>query len=142
MIFVDSGAIIACLDVLDPFHDAAVEGFARLDDSNEAAFTTSACLVEVVNATAREHDYLSAARSGLELLTWEMEIVRPTAVEERRALVLMETYAGKKVGLVDCISFVVMDARQSRTAFTFDHEHFVKVRKLSTWVPIRAKPPG
>jgi predicted nucleic acid-binding protein len=61
-------------------------------------------------------------------------------VDERRALKLMESYARRKVGYVDCVSFVVMEARAMRVAFTFDRAHFVKLRKLETFIPIPRRP--
>ena len=116
---------------------AAVEGFARLEKSESPVFTTSHCVVEVVSVFASTtKDFGRAARAGREILDWEIEIVRPSPTEERRALALMETYADSRVSYVDCLSFVAMDARGARTAFTFDAEHFVKLRKLKPWVPI------
>lgn len=142
MIFLDSAAIVAYLNEDDAFHAAALEGFSKLGRSQERVFTTSLCVVEAVTVLARAGDYGRAARAGREILEWDLEIVRPTLAEERRALALMETYAEKKVGFVDCVSFVVMEARESRTAFTFDAERFVKLRKLKTWIPIPRLPKG
>lgn len=141
MIFVDSGALVGYLHAEDPFHPAAAKGFAKLAASSERAFTTPLCMAETLAVLARETgDFGGVARAGMEILTWELEIVRPSAREERRALMLMESYAAHEVGYVDCLSFAVMDARGSTTAFTFDEEHFVKVRKLAPWVPIPPPP--
>lgn len=140
MIFLDTGALIAFFDEADPFRASALEGFDKLERSSERAFTTPLIVAETLAALAQDTgDFRRTAHIGLNLLEWEVEIVRPTPVDERRALVLMESYAEKRVGYVDCLSFVVMDARGSRTAFTFDETHFVKVRKLKPWVPIPEK---
>ncbi len=137
MIFLDSSAIIAHFNEADVFSEAAKAGFEKLERSDEPVLTTSACVTEALARLARwTGDYRMAARSGMEILEWPIEIVRPGPVEERRALVLMESYAEREVSFVDCVSFVVMDARGCRTAFTFDEEHFVKLRKLKPWVPI------
>jgi predicted nucleic acid-binding protein len=137
MVFVDTGAIVAYFDADDPFHAAACEGFARLERLEEGAFSSNLCVAEAVIVLARGlDDFGRAARAGLDIVGWDMELVRPTPAEERRALLLMESYAEKRVGLVDCVSFAVMDSRGARKAFTFDHEHFVKLRKLTPWVPI------
>ena len=140
MIFVDSGAIIARLYARDPFHEEAVAGFEKLERSDEGAFTTPLCIAESLGVLARAtNDFRRTAHRGLDIMGWTLEVVRPTAVEERHALLLMESYADEQVGYVDCVSFVVMDARGSRTAFTFDAEHFVRIRKLRPWVPIPKK---
>src|SRR5687768_12598816 len=139
MIFLDTGPMIAYLNEGDRFYKAAEAGFEKLALSNETAFTTPLCIAEVVARIAVEAgDYLMAAHIGMTLLDWPIEIGRPTLAEEGRALVLMESYAQarRRVGYVDCVSFVMMDARGSRTACTFDAEHFVELRELKPWVPI------
>ena len=136
MIFLDSGAMIALYHEADPFREAAIDGFARLEQSDETVATTPLCIAETLSVLGQMTDHASTARIALEILDWDMEVIRTTLAEEKRAARLMESYSAKRVGYVDCISFVVMDARATRTAFTFDAEHFVKVRKLKTWVPI------
>jgi uncharacterized protein len=137
VVFLDAGPLVAYFHESDVFHRAALAGFAALERSEGGVFSTSLCVAEAVTVLARATgDHLAAAHAGRKILEWQMEIARPTLAEERRALALMETYAEKRVSYVDCVSFVLMDARGTRTAFTFDEDHFVKVRKLKTWVPI------
>lgn len=137
MIFLDSGPIIAYFNAGDRFHAAAAKGFERLGRSEERVVTSSLCVAEAVGVLARDTgDYGRAAKAGMDVLQWEMDVVRPTLADEKRALKLMETYASREVSYVDCLSFAIMDARGMRVAFTFDEAHFVKLRKIKRWVAI------
>jgi predicted nucleic acid-binding protein len=132
----DSGAMIARFYPDDPFHAAAVEGLARLDRADEVVVTSILCVAETTAVLSQRAGHGPASRAALELFDWEMQIVQPSSVEAKRAARLMESYADKGASFVDCVSFVLMDARKINTAFTFDEEHFVKLRKLKPWVPI------
>jgi predicted nucleic acid-binding protein len=52
-----------------------------------------------------------------------LTILRPDAVDELAALVLFKKYADQSVSFTDCISFVLMEKWQIKSAFSFDR-HF------------------
>ena len=144
MIFLDAGPLIALFYETDPFNEAAVEGFEKLERSERPVFTTTHCITEAIAVLSilPKSNFRLAAQAGLEILEWPLEVVRASIEEERRALRLMESYAGHEASFVDCLSFILMDARGTRTAFTFDESHFVTLRKLKPWVPIPARKPA
>ena len=142
MIFLDAGPMIALFYRDDPFHEAARAGFERLEKADRSVFTTTHCVTEAIAVLSAlpPSNFLRAARAGLEILQWPIEVVRASTEEERRALRLMESYAELGASFVDCLSFVLMDARGTQMAFTFDRDHFVTLRKLKAWVPIPKAP--
>lgn len=52
-----------------------------------------------------------------------LEVLRPTAEDELRALDLFEKYADQRVSFTDCVSFVLMRRSRIERVFSFD-SHF------------------
>lgn len=86
--------------------------------------TTEAVLLEIGNSLARFR-YRAAAVQLLQSLVTDCQVdVEPvTTALFRRGLKLFESRQDKEWGLVDCVSFVVMQDRGLSEALTSD-EHF------------------
>jgi hypothetical protein len=64
-----------------------------------------------------------AAEVGRRIYTSRaLELLRPDADDELRALALFEKYEDQKVSFTDCVSFVLMERRRIARAFTFDRD--------------------
>lgn len=128
-VFVDSSALYAALDEDDRCHRAAASLWRRLLDKRSPLWTHSYVLIEVMA--------LIQARLGLEAVRrlvddwlpvievlWIDAPVHHTAVAEHLA-------AGRRrVSLVDRISFHLMRATGTRSAFAFDGDFEAEGFKL------------
>ncbi len=122
-IFVDTGFVIALINQRDQYHQQALALADRLE--NMPLLTTDAVLLEIGNALAR--DYRQSAAEIIEyfLSASEVEIVHLTPELLRAGLTLYQQYQDKAWGLVDCVSFVVMQRMGVNQALTFD-QHFIQ----------------
>ncbi|MBI3942144.1 MAG: type II toxin-antitoxin system VapC family toxin, partial [Chloroflexi bacterium] len=82
-------------------------------------------LLEIGNALARS--YKAEAIQAIDdlILSEDVEVVRLTTELFSQAFELYKTNKDKTWGLVDCLSFVVMQNLDVDRALTFDH-HFVQ----------------
>lgn len=133
--FIDTLFIVALINKRNRYHAQADE-LASLYDS-QPLLTTDAVLLEIGNALARA--FKPEAGDVIErfLASDDVQVVRLTPELFGKALVLYRSRSDKEWGLVDCISFVVMQDAGVTDALTFDH-HFVQagfralMRDLST----------
>ncbi len=122
-IFVDTLYLVALINARDTYHARAselVDVFSR-----SSLVTTDAVLLEVGNALARNHK-----RQAIEIIETlstgsDTEVVRLTPELWAQAFELYRSHLDKEWGLVDCISFSVMQNRGIASALTFD-QHFVQ----------------
>jgi uncharacterized protein len=107
----------------DQYHGRALELADRYD--GQCLVVTDVVLLEIANALAR--GYKTEAVQVIEDLTLsdDVEVVRLSSELFNQAFELYKTRQDKTWGLVDCITFVVMQSRNIRTALTFD-QHFVQ----------------
>ena len=122
-IFVDTGFIIALVNKRDQYHQQAVELANRYSDY--PLITTDAILLEVGNALVRNYK-----RQAIEVIEQyldddEIEVVSLTPLLFYLALTRYKMYQDKEWGLVDCISFTVMQEAGVTQALAFD-QHFVQ----------------
>ncbi|MBC6418992.1 MAG: type II toxin-antitoxin system VapC family toxin [Prochloron sp. SP5CPC1] len=122
-LFVDTGYIIALINKNDQYHEQAVELSGLYE--NFPLVTTEAILLEVGNALSRRH-----RRQALSIIDYfqtspEVTVVPLTADLFASAIGLYATHSDKTWGLVDCVSFVVMEERQISVALAFD-SHFIQ----------------
>lgn len=122
-LFLDTACAIALSTPGDRFHSQAI----LLADQIEAAgslVTTQAVLLEIGSALSRQR-YRSAAVRLLEAIQTDprVEVIPLTHDLYARALHLYRERPGKEWGLIDCISFIVMQERGITQALTTD-EHF------------------
>ena len=123
-VFLDTAYAIALSSVRDSFHDKAVEIAHQLREENTKIVTTRAVLLEIGNALAKIR-YRPAAIQLLNAIEYDpnIGIVPLTDSLYSQALHLYQDRPDKEWGLVDCISFIVMQERDINHALTTD-DHF------------------
>ena len=122
--FLDTSYAIA-LSVESDEHHQLAEGLAeRLETNQTPIVTTRAVLLEIGNALSKKR-YREAAGELLDALEQDpqVEIVPLTEELYQQALALFSSRQDKEWGMVDCVSFVVMQERGLTNALTTD-EHF------------------
>ncbi len=93
--------------------------------SRNSLVTTDAVLLEVGNTLSRNFKRESVQIIETLVAASEVEIVRLTPELWAQSFGLYRSYLDKEWGLVDCISFTVMQQRNIASALTFD-QHFVQ----------------
>jgi len=123
-VFLDTSYAIALSSPNDRHHAKAQSLAARLDASATRLVTTRAVLLEIGNALSKQR----FRRTALMLLQWieadpKIEIVPLTEQLYADALKLFRERPDKDWGLVDCVSYIVMQQRGMSEVLTAD-EHF------------------
>ncbi|HEX8565794.1 MAG TPA: PIN domain-containing protein [Pyrinomonadaceae bacterium] len=123
-IFIDTSCWIALINASDSLHGKATETYESLVAGKRRFITHEGVLLEVGNALSSKH---------LRLLTikWKAKldnskIVEVIALTDEILNAGWQLYANrpdKDWGIIDCISFVLMEKEQIREALTADH-HF------------------
>ncbi len=123
-VFLDTSFAIALSAITDQNHAKAVELAEQIEAENLRLVTTQAILLEIGNALSKQK-YRSAAIQLLESLEADpnIEIVPLTNELYNAAFQLFRSRQDKEWGLVDCISFLVMQNRAITEALTAD-DHF------------------
>ena len=118
--FLDTSFVIALINEKDQYHAQADALSFRF--ANSALLTTSAVLLEIGNALAK--DFRAEAISIIRVLSHSsrVELVEIDSNLMEKGLAVYEKYSDKKWGLVDCISFVVMREGGIPHALTFDKD--------------------
>ncbi len=122
-VFIDTGFVIALINTRDEFHEQAKS--LSINYAGWPVITTDAVLLEIGNALAR-----FAKPQAVEVLNYlqnaeEATVINITPDLFAQGLVLYGQYQDKTWGLVDCISFVVMQSRGVTQVLGFD-QHFVQ----------------
>jgi uncharacterized protein len=122
-IFVDTSFVVALINQRDQYHERALELADRYD--GQFLIVTDVVLLEIASALAR--GYKVEAVQVIEDLTLsdDVEVVCLSSELFNQAFELYKTRQDKTWGLLDCISFIVMQSRNICTALTFD-QHFVQ----------------
>ena len=123
-LFLDTSYVVAAASVRDRHHREALEWGARLQEGQTRLVTTRGVLFEVGNALARPASRVQAA-SYLMAVEKDPAVMIVEATPERfaQALRLYSERPDKEWGLVDCLSFVVMEEHGLWAALTAD-DHF------------------
>lgn len=122
----DSSAILALLDANDGDHERAVQVAGQIASERRASFITNYIEVETHALLLRKLGRMLAREW---LLTGGLPVVRALPAEENRAREIVARHSDKNWSLCDAISFAVLDARDVRRAFTFDH-HFLQYSRI------------
>lgn len=124
--FLDTSYAIALSVESDEHHQRAEELAEQLLASQTPIVTTRAVLLEIGNALSKQR-YRKAAVDLLDALEHDpqFEIVSLTAELYEHALALFRDRVDKEWGLIDCVSFIVMQQRGLTKALTTD-EHFAQ----------------
>ncbi|MEH2360810.1 type II toxin-antitoxin system VapC family toxin [Nostoc sp.] len=123
-VFLDTSFAIALSSVTDQNHVLAVKLANQIETNRTRLVTTQAILLEIGNALSKQR-YRAAAIQLLESLETDpsVEVVLLTNSLYRSAFNLFKQREDKEWGLVDCISFIVMQDRGITDALTAD-THF------------------
>lgn len=123
-VFLDTSFAIALSSVTDQNHVRAVELTNQIETNKTRLVTTQAILLEIGNALSKQR-YRAAAIQLLESLETDpsVEVVLLTNGLYKLAFNLFKQREDKEWGLVDCISFIVMQERGISDALTAD-THF------------------
>lgn len=124
MIFIDTGAFLARYIARDQYHKVSIEHWRRLQKDQRRCFTSNFVLDETITLLARRTSYEFAAERARNLYdSTSLSIIRPDESEELAALQLFQKYADQNVSFTDCVSFVLMNRQNIKSAFSFDR-HF------------------
>jgi len=123
-VFLDTAGLLAALNQDDDLHKSATAVLRQIEESNRRVVTTTFVLAEVGNGLART----SLRPDTVWLIRKLHSDPRSTVVyadqgELFEALELYAERSDKTWGLVDCVSFVVMQRMGIAEAFTADR-HF------------------
>ena len=123
-VFLDTSFAIALSATTDQNHIKAIKLAEQIESQNLRLVTTQAILLEIGNSLSKQR-YRTAAIQLLESLESDIniEIVSLTSELYNSAFELFKSRQDKEWGLVDCISFVVMEHRGITEALTAD-DHF------------------
>lgn len=123
-VFLDTSFAIALSAITDQNHARAVDIANQLEKSNTRLVTTQAILLEIGNALSKQR-YRVAAVQLLESLVSDpnVEIVAMSNDLYNAAFNLFRNRSDKEWGLIDCVSFVVLQERGILEALTAD-DHF------------------
>lgn len=123
-VFLDTSFAIALSSITDQNHLRAVKLANQIETSRNRLVTNQAILLEIGNALSKQR-YRAAATQLLESLETDpsVEVVLLTNSLYRLAFNLFKQREDKEWGLVDCISFIVMQDRGITDALTAD-THF------------------
>ena len=121
-IFLDTVGLLAVREKSDQWHEAALLAMRQFALPSTRTWTSDSVLLECGNAVARKpyrDDFVAIRRDFIELGT----LVTPTDSEVEQAWEAYEKRYAAGAGVVDQISFVLMDRLGIKEAFTND-EHF------------------
>ena len=117
-IFVDTSFILALINERDQYHDQAESLSYKFE--NSPLITTDAVLLEIGNAMAKDFREEAAAIIKLLRNSQRVEVIEIGVRLFEKGLEVYEKYSDKTWGLVDCISFIVMQENSVTEALTFD----------------------
>lgn len=120
-VFVDTSFAIALSATSDRLHEVSLRIARDLKASRTRLVTTQAVLLEVGNALSKRAFRVAAARLLASLEADPLVEVEPlTEGVYQQAFELFQARSDKEWGLIDCVSFVVMNARGITEALTAD----------------------
>lgn len=120
-IFLDTAYALALASATDQYHGRALQLAEELQKSSARLVTTQAVLLEIGNSLAKLRYRSSAVRLLSSLVQDpQIEIVWLTQELQQKSFQLFQSRIDKEWGLIDCMSFVVMQDRGIREALTSD----------------------
>jgi len=124
IVFADTSGIFSYLVRDDYMHIRAKAVFQSFAENNTQLLTSSYVLVETTALLQRRigMDAVIDFHNKIQPL---LDVIWVDEYWHTKAINRLITLNQKKVSLVDCLSFVIMDAREIGTAFSFDN-HFEK----------------
>ncbi|MCD6535346.1 MAG: PIN domain-containing protein [Deltaproteobacteria bacterium] len=123
-VFADTSGLFALLVRSDYMYVRAQSIFQSFADNNINLLSSSYVLVETI-ALLQRRVGMDAVRDFQEKILPLIEIIWVDSYWHEKAVNRLILLNQKKVSLVDCLSFVIMEAKEISTAFSFDG-HFEK----------------
>lgn len=120
MIFLDTSAIYAMADRADPFHRPVRERFQALLGADEEILTHNYVLVEAIALMQTRLGRAVALKFAHDARAFEIDWVDQATHEE--AVDDLAHRSGRRVSLVDQVSFIVMRRRRVSTALAVDSD--------------------
>jgi hypothetical protein len=111
--FVDTGFFFAFFSARDPDHTRALEAFGGFKGQRlpSVLLTTDHVVSETITLCRARMGHAQAVFVGEQLYSEKMVQIRRTTFEEQRtAFEYFKRHSDKKYSMVDCLSFVVMEA--------------------------------
>ena len=126
IVFIDTSGWVALLNRSDSLHPAAISCFQRLAVDRASLVTTSMVLAETGNglSSLSSRHLMWKLRRRLSN-SQSIELIHIDAALFKRGWDLYEQRPDKEWGLIDCISFVVLQELGIQSAVTADH-HFTQ----------------
>jgi predicted nucleic acid-binding protein len=123
-LFLDASYAIALASTTDQHHDRAIESAQRIETEAERLITTRAVVLEIGNTLSKLR-YRAAAGVLLDAIEQDpnVEIMPLSEGLYKEGLEIFRQHQDKEWGLIDCISFVVMNERNIIDSLTAD-DHF------------------
>lgn len=121
-IFVDTSAFLAILDAQDPNHERADQIWKILLGQGDPLVSTNYVVVETISLVQRRFGLL-AAQEFQDVIVPLLEVEWVDQTTHSIAMQLLFLANQRRLNLVDCVSFAVMNRLKISTAFVFD-EHF------------------
>lgn len=120
-VFLDTAFPIALANKKDQYHQKAISLSEQIESTNSSIITSRAILLEIGNTLAK----LRVRKIAIDLLSFleakpNLEIMPITEELYRKAFDLFKERMDKEWGLIDCISFVVMQDQDIKDALTPD----------------------
>jgi len=123
MVFVDTSFFFALASPGDPDHERVREVFETFDRGRlpHLWLTTNHVVFETITLARKLDGHRAAVRIGARLYREVLARIHwATAEEEKKAFDYLAKYQDKDYSPVDCLSFVVMEARGIQEALTLD----------------------
>jgi predicted nucleic acid-binding protein len=121
-VFVDTLAIVALLDTQDQCRHTALSFWEDSVRREVPLFTTNYVLIETTAVVQRRLG-LAALQTFRDDIVPFLDVVWVTEAQHTLGMNTALIAGRRKLSIVDCISFLIMQERRVNTAFTFD-EHF------------------
>ena len=129
MIFVDTSAALALANPKDDYHETSIKTFQTLLDNGEELLIHNYAIVETIALLQRRVGLDAAAefeRNSRNLLRLHWI----TEADHERAVQRWIESGTRRLNLVDCMSFIVMEMHECDTAFTYDSDFETEGFKL------------
>ena len=125
-VFLDTGYVIALEAADDQYHDTAVQHWQGFTTQLPSLVTTSYVFDEVVTFFNSRNQHAKASEIGSRLLSSPtVQLVHVDEALFHDNWRYFTQHADKSYSLTDCVSFIVMERFNVRTALAFD-QHFVQ----------------
>lgn len=121
LIFVDTSANIALANPKDDYHDASRRAIGALLDDGEELFTHNYVILETVALLQRRIGLTAAMAFQLDAQS-NLRIHWVNEADHHRAVARWLECDTRRLNLVDCMSFVVMEMFGCDTAFAYDSD--------------------